>query len=132
MNGVWTGNVTVNAVDPTVTLQVGNGSGAIGTSNTFATQPGPVASFQASTLAATQYQDAAFPVTLTAKDANGYTVTNFSGTANVSGMAARPQTRPSSVSQAFQLRERRLLDLGLFVHAQQQPLGERRAALLWQ
>ena len=98
VNGVWLGSVSVNAVDPTVTLQVGNGSGAIGTSSTFATQPGPVASFQASTLAATQYQDAAFPVTLTAKDANGYTVTNFSGTANVSGMAA-PTTDASILGQ---------------------------------
>ena len=35
-SGVWTGNVTVNAVDPTVTLQVDNGTGVVGTSNAFA------------------------------------------------------------------------------------------------
>ncbi len=34
-SGAWTGNVTVNAVDPAVTLQVNNGAGLVGTSNAF-------------------------------------------------------------------------------------------------
>ena len=85
VSGVWTGNVSVNALDPTVTLGVNNGTGAVGTSNVFATQAGPVASFQYSTIASPQYQNVAFPVTATAKDANGYTVTNFNGSATLTG-----------------------------------------------
>ena len=84
-SGTWTGNVTVNAVDPTVTLSVDDPLGGTGTSSTFATQPGPVASFQWSTIASPQYKNVAFPVTMTAKDANGYTVTGYSGTANLTG-----------------------------------------------
>ena len=94
VSGVWTGNVTVNAVDPTVTLHVANGTGAAGTSNTFATQAGPVASFQYSTIPSPEYQNVAFPVTLTAKDANGYTATGFNGTVNLSG-----QTGPGAVTR---------------------------------
>ena len=86
VSGVWTGNVAVNAVDPTVTLHVANAAGAAGTSSTFATQAGPVASFQYSTIPSPEYQNVAFPVTLTAKDANGYTATGFSGTANLTGL----------------------------------------------
>ncbi|MCE5268513.1 MAG: M36 family metallopeptidase [Planctomycetaceae bacterium] len=84
-SGVWTGDVTVNAVDPLVTLHVANASGATGTSGTFATQAGPLASFQWNTVAGAKYQNIAFPVTLTGKDANGYTTTSFNGTANLSG-----------------------------------------------
>ena len=86
-SGAWTGNVTVNAVDPTVTLTVTDPMGGAGTSSTFATQAGPIASFQSSTIASPQYKNVAFPVTLTAKDANGYTVTGFNGTATLSGLS---------------------------------------------
>ena len=79
VSGMWTGNVTVNAVDPAVTLTLNNGAGAAGTSNAFATQPGPVASYQWSTVASPEYQNLPFPATVTAKDANGYTVTGFNG-----------------------------------------------------
>jgi hypothetical protein len=86
VSGVWTGDVTVNAVDPMVTLHVGNGLGAIGASNLFATQAGPLASFLWSTIASPEYENVPLPVTLTAKDANGYTATGFSGTANLTGL----------------------------------------------
>jgi uncharacterized repeat protein (TIGR01451 family) len=84
--GTWTGNVTVNAVDPTVTLTATSSTGATGTSNVFATQAGPVASFQWSTIASPEYENVPFPVTVTAKDANGYTATGYSGTANLTGL----------------------------------------------
>ena len=92
-SGNWTGNVTVNAVDPTVTLTVNNGAGAAGTSNLFATQPGALAGFQWGTIASPQVQSVAFPVTLTAEDAHGYTVTSFSGTVSLSAKAARAPFR---------------------------------------
>ena len=86
-SGVWTGNVTVNAVDPTVTLHVTDPIAGAGASGTFATQPGPVASFQWSTVASTEYENIPFPVTVTAKDTNGDTATGYSGTANLSGLS---------------------------------------------
>ena len=91
-SGVWTGNVTVSALDPAVTLKLSNAAGAIGTSSVFATQPGPVASFQSSTIASPQSQNVAFPVTLTAKDANGYTATGYNGTATLSGAVGSTTT----------------------------------------
>ena len=50
VNGTWSGNVTVNAVDPTVSLTLNNGGGGPCTSNVFVMQPGPVAKFQWSTI----------------------------------------------------------------------------------
>ncbi|MGO9115920.1 MAG: dockerin type I domain-containing protein [Thermoguttaceae bacterium] len=82
-SGVWSGSVTVIAVDPGVTLRVANSSGMIALSNVFAVQPGPVASFHWSTIATPQIQGVAFPVTLTALDAHGFTATNFTGSATV-------------------------------------------------
>lgn len=52
--GVWTGNVTVNALDPNVTLHVHNGAGQTGTSGSFAVQYGPLAGYQWSTIASPQ------------------------------------------------------------------------------
>ena len=95
VNGVWTGDVAVNAVDPSVTLQVTDPtSGIAATSNVFATQAGPLASFQWSTIASPEYQGASFPVTLTAKDANGYTVTDFDGNTALTGWVGQSTTAP--------------------------------------
>ena len=91
---MWTGNVTVNAVDPSVTLQL-NGAGLTAVSNTFAVQPGAAASFQWSTIASPQTQNAPFSVTLTAKDANGYAATGYNGTATLSGNIAGTATLDS-------------------------------------
>ena len=99
VNGFWYGNVAVDAVNPSIMFRMTDPtSGAVGGSSLFSTQPGPVAGFRATTIASTEYQDAAFPMTLTAVDANGYTVTNFSGTVNLSGMAA-PTTSDSILGQ---------------------------------
>ena len=38
-SGVWTGTVTIGAVDPAVTLQLSDGSGRAATSNTFTVKP---------------------------------------------------------------------------------------------
>ena len=89
VSGVWTGNVTVNGVDPSVSLQLSNGAGIASTSGTFAVQPGPLAAFQWSTVASPQYQTGPFPETLTATDAHGYTATGFNGTLNVGGRSSR-------------------------------------------
>ncbi len=85
VNGTWTGNVTVNAADPTVTLHLANAAGAMGTSNVFAIQAGAVASFQWGAIVSPQSENIAFPVTLTAKDANGYTATGFNGSTALTG-----------------------------------------------
>jgi uncharacterized protein YdeI (BOF family) len=92
-SGVWTGNVTVNAVDPSVTLRVENAAGAFGTSNTFVVQSGPLDHFQWSTIASPQVENVPFGVTLTARDSHGYTVTSFAGTANLSGYAGSPNVQ---------------------------------------
>ena len=89
-SGVWTGNVTVNGVDPSATLQLSNGSGVTGTSGTFAVQPGPLTQFQWSTVPLTEYQTGPFPVSLTAEDANGYKVTGFNGTLSLGGQVPGP------------------------------------------
>ena len=91
-SGVWTGNVTVNAADPTVTLHLSNGAGITSASNTFVVQPGAVASLQWSTLASAQTQNVPFSVTLTAKDVNGYTATGDNGTATLSGLTGTTTT----------------------------------------
>ena len=85
ISGVWTGSVTLDAVDPKVTLHVNNGAGQTGASGSFALQYGPLAAFQWSTIASPRPKGAPFPATLTAKDANGFTVTGFTGTATLSG-----------------------------------------------
>ncbi len=84
-SGMWTGNVTVNAVDPTVQLRLNNGNGATSTSNLYATTAGPMASFQWSTITSPKSENVAFPVTITAEDANGYTATSYTGSAALSG-----------------------------------------------
>jgi uncharacterized repeat protein (TIGR01451 family) len=104
VSGVWTGNIRVNGVDSAVTLGVNSSRGAVGISNTFALQPGPVANLQWCTILSPQVQGVPFPVTLTAKDANGYTVTNYTGTVSLSAQNAQgaipvtPATSGSFVS----------------------------------
>ena len=59
--GVWTGSISVNAVDPNVTLQLNDGAGVTATSGTFATQAGPLASLQWSTIASPEYREPRLP-----------------------------------------------------------------------
>ena len=88
-SGYWSASVTVNAVDPAVTLTLDDGAGAAGSSDTFTVRSGPVATFQWSTIDSPQADGISFPVTLTAKDANGYTVDDFNGSASLTGKADR-------------------------------------------
>ena len=71
-----------------------SGAGATDTSNTFVVQPGAEASLQWSTIPSPQTQNAPFTATLTAEDVNGYTATNFNGTASVSGWANGASVAP--------------------------------------
>ena len=48
-------------------------------------QPGPLASFQCSTIATPQYATMPFSTTITAEDTHGYAATGFNGTATLSG-----------------------------------------------
>ncbi len=100
VSGVWTGNVTVNAVDPTVMLHLNNGAGITSASNTFAVQPGAVATLQWSTIASPQTQNVPFSVTLTANDVNGYTATGDNGSVTLSGRTGAGS--PSSQVLLFQ------------------------------
>ena len=84
-SGIWTGNVAVNAVDPSVTLRADAGNGITTTSGAFAVQAGTVASFQWNTIPTPQNALQPFAATLTAKDANGFTATTFAGTVNLTG-----------------------------------------------
>ena len=85
VSGVWTGDVTVGAVDNGIVLTIDDGAGHVGNSNAFDIHSGPLAGFQWSTIATPQYQNIPFTVTLTAVDANGYTVTDFNGMTDLSG-----------------------------------------------
>jgi len=87
--GVWSGNVTVIAVDTNVTLTLDDGAGHTGTSNTFDLTHGPLDHFQWSTIASPQYKDVPFNVTLTAVDAHGFTVKNFDDTVDLSGWSGQ-------------------------------------------
>jgi hypothetical protein len=83
-SGVWSGNVTINGVDPAAKLQA-NASGVTGTSNSFVVQAGAVSTFQWSPVTSPQTQNLPISTTKTAKDVNGYTA-NFNGTTNLSGL----------------------------------------------
>jgi hypothetical protein len=87
-SGVWTGNVVVNGIDPAVSLRIDQAGGISGQSNAFEVRSGPVASFQWSTINSPQYQDSPFPVTVRAFDANGFPVTHFNSSVNLSGAGA--------------------------------------------
>ena len=84
-SGVWTGSLAVNAVDTNVVLTVDDGGGRPGSSNAFDVTHGPLAAFEWNSISSPQYEDAPFVVALTAVDANGYTVTNYNGTAKIEG-----------------------------------------------
>ncbi|MEI8196208.1 MAG: hypothetical protein WCI73_09895, partial [Phycisphaerae bacterium] len=84
--GVWSGNVTINTVDPAVTLSLNTTGGNTGTSNAFTVQPGAVNSLQWSPIGSSQAVNVPFAATLMAKDVNGFTVTNFNNSASLSGL----------------------------------------------
>ncbi|NLF70850.1 MAG: hypothetical protein GX575_17605, partial [Candidatus Anammoximicrobium sp.] len=83
--GAWSGSVIVSALATSVVLTADDGSGNTGVSNAFNVVSGPLDHFAWSTIASPQYQDVPFAATLTAQDALGYTVTDYSGTVDLSG-----------------------------------------------
>ncbi|MFI5377668.1 MAG: Ig-like domain-containing protein [Tepidisphaerales bacterium] len=91
IGGTWTHTVTLNAVDPAVTLSA-SVAGVTGTSNAFAVQAGAMAGFQWGTVSSPQTVNAPFSATLTAKDVNGFTATSFNGSATVSGWTGSSNT----------------------------------------
>ena len=97
--GVWTGNVAVNDVDPAIVLHL-NAGGTLADSNSFAINSGTLASFQWSTITSPQSQTP-FGVTVTAKDANGFTVTNYNGTATLSGLVGTGLGSSLAITEAF-------------------------------
>ncbi|MGB2823503.1 MAG: hypothetical protein WBF17_21165, partial [Phycisphaerae bacterium] len=84
-NGAWTAGVTVLGTDTNVVLTAADLSGAAGDSNPFDVVSGPLDHFEFSPIASPQGTNSPFQVTLTALDANGYTVTDFSGMFELSG-----------------------------------------------
>jgi subtilisin family serine protease/glutamine cyclotransferase len=82
--GVGSTNVTIHDADKAATLQIDNGFGITGTSNTFAVTSGPLASFAWSPIYFL-YLNVPASVTLTALDAKGYRVTDFTGVVSLSG-----------------------------------------------
>jgi hypothetical protein len=81
VNGVWSGNATVNAFATNVVLTANDGQSHIGASNAFNVTSGPLHHFGWSTVASPQAQDTPLNVTLTAQDAGNNPVTTFAGTA---------------------------------------------------
>ena len=86
-SGVWTHDVTVHAVDTDVVLTADDGLGHSGQSDPFDVVCGPLATFGWSTVSSPQQVDVPFGVTITATDAHGYTVAEFSDTVELSGWA---------------------------------------------
>jgi hypothetical protein len=111
VSGVWTGNVTVHAVDPAAVLQLSVPGLAIAESNAFTLVAGPVAQLQWGSVGPVQYVNTPFPATLTAKDANGYTVTQFNGSTSLSVWGLTQQT---SVTMMNSVAPNRTANNGLF------------------
>jgi hypothetical protein len=100
-NGVWTGNVTVNSIDSNVVLTVNDGAGHTGTSNAFNVAVGPLHHFSWSTVASPQIVNTAFNTTVTAQDCVNNTVTDFAGTANLSGFTGDSTSQTLLNSPAY-------------------------------
>ncbi|MCI0513506.1 hypothetical protein L0128_09865, partial [candidate division KSB1 bacterium] len=84
-SGIWNGAVRINQTHANNVITVSNGS-VTGNSNNFQVAASNVAQFQISNIGALQTAGVAFAVTITAKDAQHNTVTDFNGTANLSDL----------------------------------------------
>ncbi|HSV12730.1 MAG TPA: FG-GAP-like repeat-containing protein [Tepidisphaeraceae bacterium] len=84
--GVWTGSITLTVADAAVALTMTSG-GIAGASSSFAVQAGAVAGFTWGAVSTPQIANVPFGQTITAKDANGNTVTSYNGTVTLSGLA---------------------------------------------
>ena len=76
-------SVTITKAATSVHIQA-TSNGKSGTSNTFNVSPNTLDRFVLSTIASTQVAGTAFPLTITAVDAYGNTVTGFNGTVTLS------------------------------------------------
>ena len=83
--GIATANANITIANPAVTLTATSG-GATASSATFAVQAGAVASFTWGNVTSPQSLGIPFPESLTAKDAYNNTVTNYNGSANLTGL----------------------------------------------
>lgn len=87
-NGTWSGSVQVDKADTGIRILASDGSSHTGTSTVFNTAIGVVKSFRWEPIPAIQYKDVPFPVQISARDANNYLVTGFSGTVDILGYVA--------------------------------------------
>ena len=87
--GVWSGQLSVDAVADLVVLTADDGLEHTGTSNLFDVTPGPIDHFEFDTIPSPQYVGVPVGVALTARDAHGYVATSFGGTVNLSGHGLR-------------------------------------------
>ena len=77
--GVWTGEVKLSQAGTGISIST-NGSGKSGTTNKITVNPGALDRFIFNTISSPQTAGKAFSITITAKDANSNTVTNYIGT----------------------------------------------------
>ncbi len=86
--GVWTSQVTVTKAWTNDVITVADSSSsATGQSGQFNVNPGALASFAFGTISSPQIAGTSFPVTITAQDAYGNTVTSYTGPATFSDLS---------------------------------------------
>ncbi|MFC1499266.1 FG-GAP repeat domain-containing protein, partial [Verrucomicrobiota bacterium] len=91
-DGEWTGDLSVNILDTGVALIADDGAGNMVTSLVFDVIAGPVDHFEWGVLPPTEPQNIPFDVSLDARDANGFLVTNFEGSVEISAFISEPPT----------------------------------------
>ena len=84
VDGVWSGTVSIDAVDTNVTLQADNGAGIVATSNGFDVSVGMVTEFFFSDMS-DQKVNVPFDVTVSAVDAFGNVNPDYNGTVTLTG-----------------------------------------------
>lgn len=85
--GQWSGDVTITQVMSNDRITVTNAAGSeTGNSNYFDIVAGNIDHFDVATISSPQTAGNSFSVTITAKDANGATVTDYTGTANLNDL----------------------------------------------
>ena len=77
--GVWTGQVKLSQAGTGISIST-SGSGKSGITNKITVNPGALDHFTFNTISSPQTAGKAFSITITAKDANGNTVTSYTGT----------------------------------------------------
>ncbi len=91
-DGTWVGQIALQAVDSNVTLQVEDTTGLVGTSNIFNVVTGPLDRFDIDPIPSPQQPYGPFPVTISAVDANGFAVTDFTGPVQIAGQTGQGGT----------------------------------------